>query len=296
MKAILRENAGDLALLIGNGINLYNNPDQRNSWKGLLGTLAINHIGPDFEKLPEGLSFTEFFDILEIHAGVGNITSSLQSEFCALMAQWRPQAQHRCISAWALAHQVPILTTNFEGTLGQPLNCKIYRLSRTRFVDYYPWDIYYAASPLTDPLKSFAIWHINGMQKYRRSVRLSLSHYMGSVERARSWLRRSGSRLFGNNDVASWRGATTWMHVFFHKPLLVFGLRLGSDEVFLRWLLIERARYFAKHPERRKKGWYVCPAHDKDWSEGKDMFLRSVGLEPVKVEEWGHMFDDEVWI
>ena len=86
------------------------------------------------------------------------------------------------------------------------------------------------------------------------------------------------------------------MHVFFHKPLLVFGLRLGSDEVFLRWLLIERARYFAKHPERRKKGWYVCPAHDKDWSEGKDMFLRSVGLEPVKVEEWGHMFDDEVWI
>ena len=80
---------------------------------------------------------------------------------------------------------------------------------------------------------------------------------MGSVGRARAWLHRGGDRrLFSGKSPDNWLGKNTWVHIIFNSPLLIFGLALEENEVFLRWLLIERARYFKKFPDRRKKAWY----------------------------------------
>ena len=71
---------------------------------------------------------------------------------------------------------------------------------------------------------------------------------MGSVQRARTWLHRGEANLFNAKNRPDWDGARTWVHLMFNKPLLIFGLGLTETEVFLRWLLIERARYFRRFP------------------------------------------------
>jgi hypothetical protein len=80
---------------------------------------------------------------------------------------------------------------------------------------------------------------------------------MGSVQRARGWIHSGEQRLFGGKDRTTWTGRYSWLHVVFNKPLPILGLGLGETEVFLRWLLIERARYFAKFPKRAQKAWSV---------------------------------------
>jgi hypothetical protein len=132
------------------------------------------------------------------------------------------------------------------------------------------------------------------MQQYCRSVRLGLSHYMGSVERARSWLHKGSQRLFKDGDMGTWDGASTWLQVFFHKPLLFFGLGLSETEVFLRWLLIERARYFKKFPKHHKPGWYIYVSGEHD--DGKELFLKAVGIESFAVSSYDEIYAASIWL
>ena len=86
--------------------------------------------------------------------------------------------------------------------------------------------------------------------------------------------------------------ALTWLQPFLHKRLLFIGLGLEQNEVFLRWLLIERARYFSRFPARRKAGWYV---HVGPIDAGKAFFLRGVGIEPVAVADHAQIWGEAAW-
>lgn len=294
LATLLKRNRIDLALVVGNGINRYDAPLGANSWDDLLSRLARSHLNPNHQAIPSGVSLTEFYDVLELAYTRKLDQPSLQQQFCNLMATWRPLRQHGVIASWASQSNVPILTTNFENTLGTAVACSLRRTSGKGFTDYYPWDSYFGTNDIRDPCTQFAIWHINGMQQYRRSVRLGLSHYMGSVERARSWLHKGSQRLFKDGDMRVWDGAATWLQVFFHKPLLFFGLGLSETEVFLRWLLIERARYFKKFPEHRKPGWYIYVPGEHD--EGKELFLKAVGIESFPVSSHDEIYATSTWV
>jgi len=300
MHELLGAHQHDLALVIGNGINRYGAVAGRNSWEGILTELARRHIDPTHTSIPTGVSPTEFYDVLELAVGTTAGRTSLQAQFCAQMVDWTPLPQHRLITQWAQRWATPVLTTNFEGTLGQACSSKLRRcgadkFTAHKFTAYYPWSSCYAPNPVVDPLKSFAIWHINGMQVYRQSIRLGLSHYMGSVERARGWLNKSGTRLFGAKDIRSWPGANTWLQVFLHKPLLIFGLGLGENEVFLRWLLIERAKYFKRFPDRSRPGWYVHVEGSRDVDPGKKIFLEGMGIHPYPVPDHASIYGEKTW-
>jgi hypothetical protein len=293
LKDLLNDQRHDLALLIGNGINRYGAKAGSSSWDALLCALAQKLLDPAHTKLPRGISLTEFYDVLELSCALGAGKSSLQAQFCDLLASWQPQAQHERIMQWAHRHEVPVLTTNFENSLGDAIGCRLQRIRNVKFTAYYPWERHYGIQAVEDPCREFAVWHINGMQCYRQSIRLGLTHYMGSVERARSWLYRSPVRLFSGADIRAWTGAATWLQIVFHKPLLIFGLGLTENEVFLRWLLIERAKYFRLFPERRKPAWYVHCAGEKD--DGKLYFLRAVGIEPVAVSGFDEIYGAQTW-
>lgn len=295
MKSLINANMHDLALVIGNGINRYEAPPDTNSWESLLTGLARQHINPNHEGIQKGVALTEFYDVLDLATKSRAGEKGLQQLFCDLMKDWSPLPQHNYVSNWASHNSTPVLTTNFEETLSAPVAAKRRRYGNAKFTAYYPWSTYFANKPITDPLWSFAIWHINGMQAYRQSVRLGLSHYMGSVERARSWLHKSGTRLFGATDIEKWQGSDSWLQVFFHKPLVFFGLGLGENEVFLRWLLIERARYFKKFPIRAKPGWYVFARDRENLEPGKRMFLQGVGIEPYPVPTHDHIYSANTW-
>lgn len=296
MQQLLRENKLDLALVVGNGINQYEAISGATSWDVLLTQLARLHIDPLHADIPQGVSPTEFFDILELAARKSPGRPSFQTQFCQQMSTWLPLQQHFRVTDWAKRWSIPVLTTNFEGTLAASASATLRRNGKDKFTAYYPWSSCYALSDVVTPLGTFAIWHINGMQRYRQSIRLGLSHYMGSVERARQWLHRSGTRLFGANNIEAWPGANTWLQVFLHKPLLFVGLGLRENEVFLRWLLIERAKYYQKFPFRAKPGWYVYVKGSGDIDPGKELFLRGVGVEPFPVSDFDAIYGEDTWV
>ena len=289
---VLRDYRDNLALVIGNGIHRYG-PQPANSWDDLLLGLAHRY-GLDLDKVPVGASATEIFDVIELHAR--GRSGDLASEFCELMCDWRPLAHHEQIVNWSILNAVPILTTNFDQVLSEAAGAKLMRPKIKGFTDWYPWDSRYALELFENPCYGFGIWHINGMANYSRSIRLGLTHYMGSVQRTRGWLHRGEERLFEAKDSERWAGRRTWVHLVFNKPLLIFGLGLGENEVYLRWLLIERARYFARFPERRKPAWYVYTQKSDDVTQtGRHFFLENIGIQCVEATSYDAIYANSGW-
>lgn len=301
LNKLLARHHQELALLIGNGVNRYNSQANNNSWDALLTTLARTHLSDFAGKLPAGISLTEFYDILELglrgdlqpNQASRKKRPSLQQQFCHLMSGWKVMQQHQTIMQWAQHFACPVLTTNFEHTLSDAVNARAFIGGKTAFTDYYPWETYFSTAELADPCAGFAIWHINGMQKYHRSIRLGLTHYMGSVERARARLHKGNQRLSAGGDIRLWEGASTWLQVLFHKPLLIIGLSLAENEVFLRWLLIERAKYYKDFPDRAQAAWYVHTEHEKDL--GKLYFLKAVGVQSFAVPDYETIYGAQTW-
>jgi len=293
-KSILQTYESSLALVIGNGVNLYGAARNTNSWHNLLVSLATEYLPQKLRTVPDGISLTEFYDILELKRRNSAAAKTLQQKFCYLMAEWKYYSHHQSIVNWAMSADVPILTTNFEQVLADAGDCVLHRNKKGGFTDYYPWESYYGNRKINDPAREFGIWHINGMQHYHRSVRLGLTHYMGSVERARRWLHRGEERkLFSGKNINRWEGMSSWLHIIFNCPLVIFGLALEENEVFFRWLLIERARYFKKFPERRKDAWYVYAGRQN--GDGKQFFLDGVGIKPVHVSTYDEIYGEDIW-
>jgi hypothetical protein len=289
---ILRRNRDDLALVIGNGIHRYG-PRRVNSWDALLIELAQRN-GVELDEMPSGASATEIFDVIEIRAR--GRSGELSKEFCELMRDWRPLLHHRAIMDWSIRHAVPVLTTNFDEVLSEAADARLIRPDVKGFTDWYPWDSRYALELFDDPCDGFGIWHINGMARYARSIRLGLTHYMGSVQRTRDWLHRGESRLFEAKDRVRWAGRRTWVHLVFNKPLLIFGLGLRENEVFLRWLLIERARYFAKFEDRHQPAWYIYTHNaDDKTQQGRHFFLENIGIQCIEAADYDAIYDGPGW-
>lgn len=293
MKSLLERHGDNLALIIGNGINRYGEDKKAtNSWDKLLLNLSNTHLPPDkkFSKIPRGLSLPEFFDILHLYA---SSEKELQKDFSNFVSEWRFGEHHQYIVEWAKKQKAPILTTNFDSLLADAGDCKLKRTNKKGFTDYYPWDSYYGNELITNPIDSFGIWHINGMQYYVRSIRLGLTHYMGCVQKARIWLHRGRGRKLFDDNLKIWQGNKTWLQIIFGKPLLIFGIGLEESEVFLRWLLIERARFFRKFPYHHQPAWYV--EDSKDENQGKKLFLESVGIETIQAYNYEEIYNRSVW-
>lgn len=184
---------------------------------------------------------------------------------------------------------VPILTTNFDTYMSSSLNLKKRIFNSSRFTDIYPWNAYYCKSDqtLTSPTSGFGIWHINGVIDYPRSIKLGLSDYMGCVERARKMIHsKNMNEFFDGKNQESWIGYYTWLHIVFNKSLFIFGLALNENEVFLRWLLIQRAKY-SKMYNRKLGGWFV----DKGISDGKRAFLQALGFIVIDITNYDNLYN-----
>jgi hypothetical protein len=296
LKEILTRNRNNIALIIGNGSNRYGSAASTNSWDDLLLTLAKKYKIMAEEKIPEGITLTEFYDLLELKKPSSGTTKTyFQQEFCESMDDWKVFSHHENIVQWARTNGVPILTTNFDSIFSRAGKCQLLPERTTSFTDYYPWERYFGDVSLESPDSGFGIWHINGMKKYRRSIRLGLTHYMGSVERVRGWIHKGNERrLFSGKNVDSWAGVNTWLHIIFNKPLVIFGLGLDENEVFLRWLLIERARYFQKFPDRRQLAWFIYTSENEKL--GKLYFLQGLGIQTIKVTNYDKIYGNNIWV
>lgn len=300
-------NVGRAALVIGNGIHRYPEPSSANDWNGMIAAMARRHGLVCADHL-EHLSLTEVYDLVGLSGASVAESTALAKEFCAPMRSWVPSPHHRWIMRWATAKETPVLTTNFDGVLSSAVGARFQSLfkptaERKRESDRYPWEKHYALKALEYPREGFGIWHVNGLIRhsnsdalFARSIRLGLSDYMAATSRAHGWLHGGAGRLFGDSEIDVWRGRNTWLDIIFHMPLVFFGLGLGRDEVFLRWLLIQRARYFAQHPDRKQPAWYVYPLNEaKPEDQAKYFFLDKLGVTPLAVADYHAIYGQAVW-
>ncbi len=239
------------------------------------------------------MSNTEFFDILDLARESGH-QNNLQSEFCKLMEDWNPTSHHKRIVTWAHQHQRPIITVNFDENLSRTKNLKLFRTGKS-FTDYYPWGSYFSDQKISDLHSSFAIWHAHGMMRYARSIRLGLTDYMGSVQRARSWVYNGDNSLRAKikKGHQSWRGSDTWLDILFFCPILIFGFSFGKDENFLRWLFLERAKLQKISNQITDKIWFVERTSDNSLS--RKLFFERLGVEFVTVDSYSDIYENKKW-
>ncbi|WFE88001.1 SIR2 family protein [Roseibium porphyridii] len=279
------------ALLIGNGINRYGG-SQNASWEGLLKKLS-NQQGLSLtdDEMKE-MSNTEFFDILDLGRPLEEKVS-LQKAFCDLMTDWRHSSHHSKIVTWAKSKRTPIITVNFDENLSRSIDAKFIR-SKEGFTDYYPWSSYFSDQAIDTPRNSFAIWHAHGMMRYRRSIRLGLTHYMGAVQRARHWVYAgNGLRRSAKDHTSTWRGSDTWLDILFHSPLLIFGFGFGKDENFFRWLFLERARLQRLDESFRQPAWFIDVENAS--SKHRRPFFERLGMQFVTVPSYSDIYEASFW-
>ena len=293
VKNILRSNRENIAFIIGNGINRYPNNPNALSWDDLLLNLWFKVSKETLLERPNGISTTEFFDVLELE---NRIDINLKKEVSLMMSEWQPYNQHRQIINRILELDAPLLTTNFEETFAKTINYNLFRTEQSGFTDFYPWTSYHGIKQLELPTQGFGIWYVNGMINYQRSIRLGLSDYMGSVERARKMIHNnSENNLYTGKNCNNWIGHKTWMHILFNKSLFLFGLGLEENETFLRWILIERCKYFKLFPDRKYKGWYLTERSSNLTNIGKNFFLEKVGIEVIELDSFSDIYEN-IWI
>lgn len=300
IKQIISENKNNIAFIIGNGIH-YQYRDCSISWEELLKDLWNYYVGKK-RNIPKGISLTEFYDILELNRFWGD-KGVIPLDSKQMIQQRNSVKQNvgekilskddygllKCIKG-IKSLNAPILTTNFDTYISDSVKATQHKLkpigNQYKFTDFYPWNMYYSDSEIKNPLDGFAVWHINGTQEYPRSIRLGLSDYMGSVERARKMIQgNSLKEYFTGKNQSYWKGYNTWLHIIFNKSLFIFGLGLEENEVFLRWLLIQRTKY-CKMYNKNHKGWYI----DKDIKEGKRFFLEQLGFEVINISDYNTLY------
>ena len=298
VKKLINQIGRNSAFVIGNGINRFYSKENL-SWEELLINLWNKYTLSDIHqtRIFKGISFTEFYDAIEIqNIDKDNFGSTVQKQVKTQMQFWKPNYSQNLILNKIRNFDAPILTTNFDDLIPKSLSLNFYKLENKGFTDFYPWSCYYSDRKLNDPLDGFGVWYANGMLNYHRSIKLGLSQYMGNVERARKMLHNNRENIYyDGKNRNNWAGYLSWLHIIFNKSLFIFGLGLEENEVFFRWLLIERAKYFKKFPERKKDGWYLTVKNDTDINFlGKRFFLESVGLKVLEVENYDIQFD-EIW-
>jgi len=293
IQKLFSENKNDLAFILGNGINLHYQQDNV-SWYKLLLDLWEEHADEPLSEIPDGISYIEFYDALSLqNVNKWGFSTQLQKDVKKKMVNWIQDDAQNLVLNKIKSFNAPILTTNFDNLIPKSMQLPLQRITDTSFTDHYPWASYYGENELKNPLDGFGVWYMNGMVNYHRSIKLGLSEYMGNVERARKMVNSNYGHAIpeGKNP---WDMNNTWIDIIFNKSLCIIGLSLDETEVFFRWLLIQRAKFFKRFPKYSHQGWYLMKSDDSDNVKGKKFFLKSVGIEVIEVDDYPVLYED-IW-
>ncbi|MFW5891029.1 MAG: hypothetical protein ACOCUI_02320 [bacterium] len=296
------------AFIIGNGINRYANNEASKedsdliSWEEILKKIHTEYFDNNTNELDStffsNISLPEFSDILDIEISEkGKKNYFIKQAFINEVDKLISTEKHQKINHFCRTNNIPIITTNFdEALINNELDNYIKLKHHKKFSDFYPWYSFYGPNNLKkeqtnnfDNTKEYGIWHCHGLIKYKRSIRLSLSDYVGAIEKARKLIHSNEQSLFHGKDRYNWKGKNSWLNIIFNNNLFILGLSLEKDETFLRWLLIERKKYFIKFPERKKDAFYITKKGETHLS--KKYFLSSLGIETIEVDNYSDIYE-----
>lgn len=220
------------------------------------------------------------------------VNSSMIGGLCRLMHSWEPGNIHKSITSFAKKNEIPILTTNYDSLLENAVKAHFHDFKSEASSEFNPISCCYTTKKNPDVSK-FGIWHINGMVRFPQSILIGLSHYIRALENIRGHLlppNKFKAEIFQGNHWGFTSLSNTWINLLFSRNLFIFGLSLESEEVLLRWLLLERAKYYALFPNQQKKGWYIV-RRDDSVTPGKRLFLNSVGIEIIQMADYDAIYN-----
>jgi len=231
------------------------------------------------------------------------LTNELKERVCNDLDGWKLNDKVSNMLTSIFEIDAPILTTNFDSSMRKkfdelyPGQMEYQTIRKGMRSDVFPWSYYYGRDRLYNPCAGFGIWHMHGVASKPQSLCLGLSDYMRITEKAWEKIHKDSffeTDMFAGKNTNYWKGCKTWLHIIFNKSLFIMGLNLGENETFLRWLLIQRAKYFALFPDRKYKGWYVYPKEEERQTNffGKKVFLEKVGFEMLPVENYDVIYQD----
>lgn len=296
------------AFVLGNGINYYlrNNAI---SWNELL----KNFIQAHFNELPsvlsgDGIASTEIVNLLEFLGKDDSDGKNGTAQTRKLMMNFLNKQLNSCEckkstmldSAWKEHH---ILTTNFDGNIEKYIAHSIgKRTKRCRAKagndaeemnsnGFYPWNRFWGLADCPkgkDPLNHHnTIWHIHGKTdaKSSLSVLFSLTRYVKAIKRFEEWKLPS---------EPNWPGRNTWVNIFCNSPLIIAGLGLTQQEIFLRTLLIERKRHWNRIKKKEPQSYYLVLKNIEPEKDGR-AFLRFLGFKIVEFDSPDALYNHKNW-
>ena len=162
---LIENEPGTPAVVLGNGINRYT--EILPVWKKLLASIPDEGV----ELSLDGLSNTEVYDLVELHAKDYKLVKRKVAESLRL-SNGIDLSIHRQFLRVLISNKIPVLTTNFDTSLEHSVGANLYHLGEKGFTRFYPWQSYYGMEVLESPLSGFGIWKIHGDVRYPDSIRL----------------------------------------------------------------------------------------------------------------------------
>jgi hypothetical protein len=219
--------------------------------------------------------------------GIKQANNKLLEKVAEKFSKFTYKDHHRKIVEYIRGINAPILTTNYDDLLSKSIGATLYEMTNSATSYRNPWNYYYANSEISNPLKSFAIWHINGFIEKAQSIKLGLGQYTNMISEASNIMHvHNGAGAYNFLKTNESNFMNSFLNVFLNKSLFIVGLALDEDEIFLRWLLLQRAMYLNGNPYKNHKAWYVLPTDEFNKMEsGKKFFLENVGVQLIPVDK-----------
>lgn len=286
----------NLALVVGNGVNLSDDPKNALSWQKLVFSLAKTRKIPLTKSIVENLSLAELGDILRSFDGGPN---ELPKDVVGAIK--KISLTKTAIGLFAQERKLPVLTTNFDIRLAvtrnghpQPKRTSISRRRLPKVLIPNGWNVY--RGPKSEDLYARNIpglWHMHGSIDLESSIKLTSAQYASAYAKAFALIKKG---LYANNNCdietclgcveCGWAGQSTWLDIFFHKDLAIVGFGFSQSETFLRPLIIERYKYLKNRNRHRlfiPTSYYVCSEED-ELSEGQRFFFDSFGFKIITLK------------
>lgn len=271
----------EFAFLIGNGINRF--CDKQNQNKYAWGNILSELFGKTYPK--KGISPIEYYDI---NASINE--KEIKEKLADIVGNWEKTDIHEEFLSAFKNFNRPVLTTNIDRLFDETERHTEKVIGTKRFSARYPFNLYYSDKTIHDVCNQFAIWHINGTINRKQSIKFGMTDYLLYFKRTNEIIHEVGEHL-QNNTTTYWHYQNTWVNPFFNLPLVIIGLGLNEEEIFLRWLFIQREKLYKRYGINPMQSFYLYAERDS-LSKGKCHFLKSLHITPIRYKTYASIYKD----
>ena len=219
-----------------------------------------------------------------------------------------------CLLKYALGHHNHILTTNFDSNIEGYAQYVCNIPSKPLYVTcaerahsgkdnahpFYAWSKYsaFAKKRAIKPLEANegtdtaelppGVWHIHGWAGTAKgaNIMMSFQKYCSCISRIND--------LGDNTRTDEWDGRNTWLNLFLKRPLIIAGLGLPQEEIFLRYLFLLKYKLDRRTGASSLNNSYFLVYENEKTPDGRE-FLEALGVNIVRFNSYKDIYTHPLW-